>query len=79
MKANWLNALAVAVLITLTMVGIMPNYEFRCDECGSSREVYASLNEEILNPICCTRAMSRVWGSIPAIFKTGGFYKTDNK
>ena len=61
------------------MAGKMPNYEFKCEECGSSREVHFFIDEDILNPICCTRAMNRVWGSIPAIFKTGGFYKTDNR
>lgn len=71
--------LGVVALTILIMVGKMPNYEFKCGECGSSREVHFFIDEDILNPICCTRAMDRVWGSIPVVFKGTGFYKTDNR
>ena len=57
----------------------MPNYEFRCETCDGTREVFYSLSEKILNPICCTRAMGRIWGTVPVVFKGSGFYKTDNR
>jgi putative FmdB family regulatory protein len=57
----------------------MPSYEYKCNTCGVSREVFYGLDEDKLDPICCTRAMGRVWGSVPVVFKGSGFYKTDNK
>jgi putative FmdB family regulatory protein len=57
----------------------MPNYEYKCNKCGITREVFYSLDEERPDPICCATAMSRVWGNIPVIFTGKGFYKTDNR
>jgi putative FmdB family regulatory protein len=66
-------------ILTLDITKTMPSYEYKCNTCGVSREVFYGLDEDKLDPICCTRAMGRVWGSVPVVFKGSGFYKTDNK
>jgi putative FmdB family regulatory protein len=53
----------------------MPTYDYKCDVCGSQREVAKEIGDESV-PTCCQTSMTRVWSAIPAIFKTGGFYKT---
>ena len=39
------------------------------------QEVSKEIGDESV-PTCCQTSMTRVWSAIPAIFKTGGFYKT---
>jgi len=53
----------------------MPNYDYKCLVCNSIQEVQRQLGED-REPSCCGTSMERVWTATPAIFKTGGFYKT---
>ena len=50
----------------------MPTYDFKCSECGMTREVYKELGEDRL-PTCCNTSMERVWSATPAIFRGGGW------
>jgi putative FmdB family regulatory protein len=66
-------------ILILDIIKTMPNYEYKCNTCGITREVFYSLDEDRPDPICCATAMSRVWGNTPVIFTGTGFYKTDNR
>jgi putative FmdB family regulatory protein len=54
---------------------VVPTYEYKCNECGSQREVIKEFGDDSV-PTCCQVSMTRVWSSTPVIFKTGGFYST---
>lgn len=56
----------------------MPTYDYRCSICNGVQEVLRQYGEDH-KPVCCGVIMERVWTSNPVIFKTGGFYSTDNK
>ena len=57
-----------------------PNYDYSCINCNVRREVFKQFDEEY-TPNCdtCGMQMERLWSATPTIFKTGGFYKTDNR
>ena len=56
----------------------MPEYPFRCSNCGIELELTRSIHEEVPSTICdCGAIMSRIYGAVPAIFTGSGFYKTD--
>ena len=42
---------------------------------GELKPLVKEIGDESV-PVCCQTIMTRVWSAIPAIFKTGGFYKT---
>ena len=58
---------------------VMATYEFKC--CGITQEITISIKEQLPKPICsvCNGDMHRIYSPIGAVFKTNGFYKTDNK
>ncbi len=59
----------------------MPNYTFRCLECGEEFERWFSFHEEIKDVTCPhghTR-VERVLRPPAVIFKGSGFYVTDNR
>ncbi len=50
----------------------MPNYDYKCNECGMVREIYREFGEDH-EPTCCQASMSRVWTATPAVFRGGGW------
>ena len=57
----------------------MPKYDYRCETCSSIVEFERSIGDNT-EPICCSKSMSRLWGSSPTvIFNGSGFYSTDNR
>ena len=59
----------------------MPEYKYKCPGCGSILEIKHGMTE---NPRIkckvCKKIMKRlIVPGIGIIFKTGGFYKTDNR
>ena len=56
----------------------MPEYPFKCPDCGIEFEITKSIHEEVPHPICqCGATMHRIYGATPTIFTGSGFYKTD--
>jgi len=59
----------------------MPTYEYKCNSCGYSFDVFQWMSEKPLK-IClkCSKKVTRVIGSGGGIlFKGIGFYETDYK
>lgn len=52
----------------------MPNYDFHCSLCSTTREIWLDFNDEQL-PNCekCHVAMKKVFQATPAHFKGGGW------
>ena len=59
----------------------MPKYEFKCLDCESLVEVETSMKDILETPDCsnCELPMTRVYGSVGAIFRGSGFYINDKK
>ena len=58
----------------------MPTYEYRCDACGHTLEVFQSITESPKRkcPECKRQKLKRVIGAgAGVIFKGSGFYQTD--
>ena len=58
----------------------MPIYEYECEKCHHRFEVKKSFGEDgkAHCPLCRSKA-SRIFTSVPIIFKGSGFYVTDHK
>lgn len=59
----------------------MAIYEFKCQVCGVTASINASMDSTIEAPRCTTDGipMSRDYSTPAIIFKGSGFYKTDSK
>ncbi len=59
----------------------MPNYSFRCLECGAEFERWFSFHEEIRDVTCPQghTQVERILRPPAIIFKGSGFYVTDNR
>ncbi len=60
----------------------MPNYDYKCDDCGHLFEVFQSMKDASLKecPQCKKQTLRRLIGSgAGIIFKGSGFYETDYK
>lgn len=59
----------------------MPNYDYRCQTCGHTFEVFQSMNDPKLEDCPqegCEGKVKRLLGTgSGVIFKGGGFYQTD--
>ena len=57
----------------------MPHYDYRCEKCGNTFEVFQSMTEEPLKicPACKGSVRRLISGGVGIIFKGSGFYKTD--
>ena len=51
--------------------GMMPNYDYRCEQCQITVEVSHSVSEH--GPSCCGKPMQKVFAATPAIFKGDGW------
>ena len=60
----------------------MPTYDYRCQECGHTFDVFQRMSEDVLTdcPECGKPGLRRLIGSgAGIIFKGSGFYETDYK
>ena len=60
----------------------MPNYDYKCDDCGHQFEIYQSMKDDKLTvcPNCGKSTLKRLVGlGGGLIFKGTGFYLTDYK
>lgn len=58
----------------------MPIYEYECEKCRTRFELKRSFGED--GDACCPQCSSnasRIFTSVPIIFKGSGFYVTDHK
>ncbi len=58
----------------------MPTYDYECEACGHSLEVFQGINDPVLKkcPDCGKNKLKRLFGTGAAIvFKGSGFYQTD--
>lgn len=57
----------------------MPTYDYRCDKCGETFEVWQSMADDPLrkHPGCGGR-VARVFAPVGIAFKGSGFYKNDH-
>lgn len=58
----------------------MPTYDYECDACGHTFELFQSISEEPQKkcPACKKKKLRRLFGTGAAImFKGSGFYQTD--
>jgi len=59
----------------------MPIYTYACMSCDTDYEKERSINDAEPKYICesCGYALIRTYTPVTAVFKGGGFYKTDNR
>jgi putative FmdB family regulatory protein len=59
----------------------MPIYQYGCITCDLSYEKERSINDTEGSYFCdsCGYALIRIYSPVTAVFKGGGFYKTDNR
>ncbi len=58
----------------------MPTYDYECDACGHTMELFQGINEPVKKkcPECGKNKLKRLFGTGAAIvFKGSGFYQTD--
>jgi len=58
----------------------MPTYDYECDACGHTFELFQSINEPLKKkcPECGKSKLRRLFGTGAAVvFKGSGFYQTD--
>lgn len=58
----------------------MPTYDYECDACQHSFELFQGINDPVKKkcPVCKKNKLRRLFGSGAAIvFKGSGFYQTD--
>ncbi|WP_164100637.1 FmdB family zinc ribbon protein [Candidatus Laterigemmans baculatus] len=58
----------------------MPTYDYECDACGHSYELFQGINDPVAKkcPECGKNKLRRLFGTGAAIvFKGSGFYQTD--
>ena len=57
----------------------MPVYEYKCPSCDISFVLNRSMEERDVEALCssCGSVSVRIFSSVNAIFKGGGFYSTD--
>jgi putative FmdB family regulatory protein len=61
-------------------IQIMPTYDYECDACGHTMELFQGINDPIKKkcPDCGKNKLKRLFGTGAAIvFKGSGFYQTD--
>jgi putative FmdB family regulatory protein len=59
---------------------LMPTYDYECDACGHSFELFQSITEPVKKkcPKCGKSKLRRLFGTGAAVvFKGSGFYQTD--
>lgn len=59
----------------------MPIYQYACMTCDTDYEKERSIHNPESKYFCdtCGYALVRIYSPVIAVFKGGGFYKTDNR
>jgi putative FmdB family regulatory protein len=59
----------------------MPVYQYTCVSCDIDYERERSIHDPETKYFCevCGYALIKVYSPVTAVFKGGGFYKTDNR
>ncbi|OHD55088.1 MAG: hypothetical protein A2Y33_03870 [Spirochaetes bacterium GWF1_51_8] len=59
----------------------MPNYDYRCTECGTVNEIFHKITEdpEIKCPSCGSAMKRKISGGAGLMFKGSGYYVNDYK
>ncbi len=58
----------------------MPLYDYRCDSCGTVREIRHGFDDRVSDPCAgCGGTLVRVFNPAPILFKGSGFYVTDSR
>ena len=59
----------------------MPLYSYACVSCDIDYEKERGINDPENKYFCekCGYALIRIYSPVTAVFKSGGFYKTDNR
>lgn len=59
----------------------MPNYDYRCSDCGNEFEIFQKMSEDPLKecPKCGGKVKRLISGGTGIHFKGSGFYITDYK
>jgi putative FmdB family regulatory protein len=57
---------------------LMPNYEYKCNACGTSEDHYRHVDKRDETPSCqyCTKPTIRVINAVPFKLNGAGFYST---
>ncbi len=61
----------------------MPSYDYQCDDCGNTQEVFQSITDKRFKKLFCkscnkfTRVTRLIGSGGGVIFKGSGFYATD--
>ena len=60
----------------------MPTYDYRCETCGKTFEVFQSFSEDPLTECpdkSCTGTVKKIFSAPGISFKGSGFYKNDSR
>lgn len=58
----------------------MPTYEYRCDHCEQTFDVFQSFADNALTACpTCGNPVRKVYGNVGVVFKGSGFYKNDSR
>ena len=59
----------------------MPEYQYQCEECDKNFSIVKPMLSNVAAkcPDCGSSKLKRRFSSAPAIYKSGGFYRTDLK
>ena len=60
----------------------MPTYDYRCEACGKTFEVFQSFSDEPLTDCpdqACTGTVKKIFSAPGISFKGSGFYKNDSR
>ncbi|HBU04402.1 MAG TPA: FmdB family transcriptional regulator [Acidimicrobiaceae bacterium] len=57
----------------------MPTYDYRCNDCGETFEIWQSFSEDALTECpTCEGELKKVYSKVGISFKGDGFYKNDH-
>ncbi|HEX3567018.1 MAG TPA: FmdB family zinc ribbon protein [Acidimicrobiales bacterium] len=58
----------------------MPTYEYRCEHCEQTFDVFQSFTDNALTACpTCGNPVRKVYGNVGVVFKGSGFYKNDSR
>jgi putative FmdB family regulatory protein len=58
----------------------MPNYQYRCTECGEDLEAVQKFSDPALTTCpTCGGPLRKVFNAVGVVFKGSGFYRTDSR
>jgi putative FmdB family regulatory protein len=58
----------------------VPTYEYRCEHCEQTFDVFQSFADDALTACpTCGNPVRKVYGNVGVVFKGSGFYKNDSR